>query len=431
MNASNPNIALLKRHPKTLIVFLALLAATPPLTTDMYLPSIPRIAEHWGASISTINLSLVLWFVAFSAGLIMSGIFSDRIGRKPIALYGTLGFMVASALCGAAQSPIQLILFRILQGFFAAAPSAMCLAISRDCYEGRERQKALAWIGIILLLAPMLAPFVGALLLKIASWRFIFMTQAFLGLLISSGVWFYYRETITEKEEGRIASIFQAYGRLAHNRNYVIAVLTMSLAIAPGFAFVGFSTIVYLHIYHVNDTLFALLFASNALSLMLGSVLCTKLLGFYPDDRLIAAALIGGTTAGTLLLLLGGTGYGVFAGLMALYSFSFGMTRPLANNLILEQVSRDIGTASSMIIFVQFVCGAITMAIATAPWKYPLLAFGLLVSVVPACVLFTWTRVKGRFYSRSGLRTKQPAAAGGAQAVVCEETPAPAVDDNR
>lgn len=400
MELLNANVATLKRRPRLLILFLALLAATPPLTTDMYLAAIPRIAEEWSTSVSRVNLSLVLWFVAFSVGLLFWGLFSDRIGRRPIIMLGTLSFMVASFLCSRAQTVDQLIFFRILQGISAAAPSAMSLAICRDCYEGKERQRALAWIGIILLLAPMIAPFIGAMILRYAAWPHIFITQAALGVLMTLGAYFFYKETIGSRETGALRIMFSAYGRLAHNSNYLLATLTMAFAIAPGFAFVGFSTIVYLDIYAISSTTFAALFAVNALSLMLGALFCTKLLGHYRDSTLIAAALGGGALSGTLLLLLGWSGYSVFAALMALYSFSFGMTRPLANNLILEQVDRDIGTASSMIIFIQFVVGAGAMAIATAPWGRPLLVFGLMVSVIPGIVLLIWLRIHPRFYQK-------------------------------
>lgn len=400
MEPLNANVAILKRHPKVLIAFLALLAATPPLTTDMYLAAIPRIADEWGTTVSSVNLSLVLWFVAFSIGLLFWGVFSDRMGRRPILTIGTACFMVASFLCSMARSVDQLIVFRVLQSISAAAPSAMSLAICRDCYEGKARQKALAWIGIILLLAPMIAPFIGAMILRHAAWQQVFVTQAVLGALMILGARFFYSETIGTRESGRVSTLFSAYGRLALNRNYVLATLTMALAIAPGFAFVGFSTIVYLDIYAVNNTVFATLFAVNALCLMLGAMFCTRLLGYYKDSTLIAIALGGGATAGTLLLFFGGTGYGVFALLMALYSFSFGMTRPLANNLILDQVERDIGTASSMIIFIQFVIGAGAMAIATAGWEKPLLTFGLMVSVVPAAVLVLWLRIHPLFYTK-------------------------------
>lgn len=408
MEPFNANAGILNQRPKLLILFLALLAAVPPLTTDMYLVAIPRIAEEWGVSASRVNLSLVLWFVAFSVGLLCWGVFSDRIGRRSIMSLGTFLFFASSLLCAVSRSVEQLIFFRILQGVSAAAPSAMSLAVCRDCYEGRARQKALAWIGIILLLAPMVAPLIGAFIVQYASWRQVFVVQAALGLLMLLLARFFYRETITFRESGSIADLMKGYGRLLGNGNYLLAVLTMALAVAPGFAFIGFSTIVYLNLFEVGDKIFALLFGANAFSLMLGALFCTRLLGYYRDSLLIAVALGGSAVFGSLVLLFGHLGYGVFAVLMALYSFCFGMTRPLANNLILDQVDRDIGTASSLIIFIQFVLGASAMAFVTADWSHPLLVFGLMVSIVPACMLILWLRIHPRFYTRRRSKVAQP-----------------------
>ncbi len=75
-------------------------------------------------------------------------------------------FVGATFLCSFSQSVTELVLFRVFQGMAAAAPSAMCMAICRDKYEGHMRKKILAYISIILGLTPMIAPMIGALILK-------------------------------------------------------------------------------------------------------------------------------------------------------------------------------------------------------------------------------------------------------------------------
>jgi DHA1 family bicyclomycin/chloramphenicol resistance-like MFS transporter len=146
----------------------------------MYLPALPMIAKQWGVPDSRVA-AVAGVVVTSSVFLLVCGPLSDKHGRRPVLLGGLALFAGASLACALASDAAQLIAFRILQGIGAAGPSSMCMAICRDRYEGPRRKYILAWIGIILGLTPMIAPTIGALLLRLAHWRFIFVVQAGLG----------------------------------------------------------------------------------------------------------------------------------------------------------------------------------------------------------------------------------------------------------
>ena len=145
------------------MVLIGLLTAFPALTTDMYLPALPTMGEHLQAPLGLANLTLVLYFVFFSLSMLVWGPLSDRHGRKPILLVGVGLFVFASLLCMSAGSIEQLIVFRILQAIGSGASSTVALAIVKDRFEPREREKAFAIIGVIMGLAPVLAPTMGSL----------------------------------------------------------------------------------------------------------------------------------------------------------------------------------------------------------------------------------------------------------------------------
>lgn len=378
------------------ILFIALMGALPPLSTDMYLAAIPRIAEEWAVPASQVNLSLVLWFIAFSVCLLIYGSLSDRVGRKPVLVWGVAVFTVSSVLCAFAQNVEQLILFRILQGASAAAPSAMCLATCRDRFEGRLRQRILAWMGIIIGIAPMVAPSIGAVILQYANWHWIFGIQAILGGLLFILVLSMFTESAAELEGGGIGAMLARYGRLLRNRNFVMANCSMSLIAAPSFGFVAFSATAYISIYQLSEFSFGILFGVNALMTMTGAFICTRLLRYFPDKQLITVCLVGCTSAGLILLVIGGQHYLLFTLGTALYAIFSGMSRPLSNHLILEQVLHDIGAASSTIIFTQFLIGALCMAYVTAGWPLPILAFSLSMLVLPGITLAVWPNLRKR-----------------------------------
>jgi DHA1 family bicyclomycin/chloramphenicol resistance-like MFS transporter len=371
-------------------VFLAGIAAVPAMATDMYLAAMPVIAQQWGVPDSHVALSLVLWFVSFSLFLLICGPLSDKYGRRPVLLAGLGLFTVGTVACSLATSVSQLIAFRILQGMGAAGPSSMCMAICRDRYEGVQRKHVLAWIGIILGLAPMIAPSIGAAMLRFASWRGIFITQAVLGGIVLAASWRFYRETVAERVTGHFFALMGRYGRLAGNTRYILAIMVMGLIVGPFFGFIGFASFVYTKVFGLSNLAFGLLFGLNALMGMAGAFASTRITKWMSDTALLTICMIGGLAGGAVVLLWGGWHYATFAAGMCLVTFFCGMSRPLSNHLILEQVRTDIGSASSFIVFYHFMVGAVCMKIVTASWRDPVRAFGVLALAMPIVVLAIW-----------------------------------------
>lgn len=377
------------KNEKLYIVFLAFLAATPALATDMYLSAIPLIAKEWGVGKDLINLSLVLWFVSFSCCLMIFGPLSDKYGRRPILIVGMGLFVLTTFSCSMANNPIQLILCRILQGVAAAAPSSMCMAICRDKFEGKTRQKVFAYIGVILSLAPMIAPSIGAQILKFSSWRFIFIAQASVAVvpfLLTLG----YRETIVKRYMGHFVKALFRFTTLLSNKKYLLTTISMGLIIAPFYGYIAFSPVAYISLFGLSEQTFGLLFGLSAFAGMVGAFTCSKLIHYFSDIQLLTFCLIGCSLGALGIVIAGDIHYALFALFVCVITFSGGMSRPLSNNLVLEQVDTEFGTASSFLIFYQFIVGAPCMAIVTMEWEQPFRVFGLLSLILPFTVLLFW-----------------------------------------
>lgn len=386
----------MKRNPENpirndflYILFLAGIAAITALATDMYLAAIPRIAEQWGVPRSQVNLSLVLFFVAFSGFLLVWGSLSDRFGRRPVLVGGMTLFTTATFLCAVAPNVTALICFRVLQGIGAASASSMSLAICRDKYEGAQRQHVLAYISVILSIVPMLAPSIGALLLKYASWRLIFVVQGSLGALALLAA-LRCEETIAEKFPGRLSRIFARYASLMANREYLLSTSVMGMLVGPFYGFIAFSPIAYIAIFGLSERVFGILFGVNAMAGMLGAFTSTRISNLLSQKNQLTLCFAGCTVAGLGLLALGAAGPLPFSGFMVVFSYFCGMSRPLSNHLILEQVSRDIGAAASFIVFYQFLVGALCMALVSHEWAHPIRSFGLVATALPLAILAIW-----------------------------------------
>ncbi|MDR3552864.1 MAG: MFS transporter, partial [Clostridia bacterium] len=98
-----------------LIAFIALLSAFVPLSTDLYLPALPTMARYFNAPQALVNLTLILFFVFYSAGTLFWGPLSDKYGRKPVILSGLVLYLAAGVLCAVSLNIYLLVLFRVLQ----------------------------------------------------------------------------------------------------------------------------------------------------------------------------------------------------------------------------------------------------------------------------------------------------------------------------
>nr|WP_320051295.1 multidrug effflux MFS transporter [uncultured Desulfuromonas sp.] len=385
----------IERHKPLYIIYLALLAATPPLSTDMYLAAIPEIASSWGVGKDLINLTLVLWFAAFSVSILISGSLSDKYGRKPILVYGLSLFVITSFLCAAAASAHWLILFRIFQGMGAGAPASIVLAIIRDRFTGKERHQAIAYVMTIVAVAPMVAPIIGAMLLEFFNWRFIFAMQ---GVMVSITllITFSFRETLEDRLHISLKRLMTRYSVHFRNKEFMFASISMGILVLPFFGFIAFSPIYYISMHGLSEKMFSLLFGLNALCSMCGAFASSYVVKRISDKTVITLSICGCLIGGIGVTLLGASHFLYFFAFMAFFSFSTGISRPISGNLILGLVKTDVGSASSFLVFYQFISGALCMAFATQKWSHPVFVYGLLTTTVALLVLVLWSRIAPR-----------------------------------
>ena len=210
------------------LLFLVVISAFPPLTTDLYLPALPKMVDIFNTNQTMVNLTLIVYFVVYAFGLLFWGPLSDKFGRKPILLTGTLVYTAASLLCATADSVEFLIFARIIQAFGGSAVTVVATAIVKDLYDGREREKVMATIMSLVIIAPMVAPILGALLLKVASWPMIFVALAVFGA-ISVTLAMCYEETLETRYTGSILRSWGRLGTVAKNPHFLSLLIIFSI----------------------------------------------------------------------------------------------------------------------------------------------------------------------------------------------------------
>ena len=377
------------------IMLLAVLAAFPPLSTDMYLPAIPLLQTLWNQPLAIINLTLILFFAVYCICLLIYGPLSDRFGRRPPLITGILIFMVGSFLCAASTGIEMLIAARIVQAAGAASASAISMAMTKDRLEARERERVMGYVSVIMALAPMVAPLIGSLMITHFTWPWIFVTQGMMGAVALIGVIFT-PESHPDPEEVPVKELVKSYGRILANGRFMAVVACTSLVGLPFFGFIAASSSIYISQYHLSENAFALFFGANALFFMAGAMVCVRLGPRMGSVAMMSLGFAGLTAGGVAMALSIFTGPWALAVPMGLITFCLGISRPPANNLALEQVQEDAGAASSLLVFIYFMLGAGAMAAVSLDWENKVLFLGILAVVTGSAASVLWLFIKTR-----------------------------------
>ncbi|MFS1878702.1 multidrug effflux MFS transporter [Vibrio splendidus] len=345
-----------------MLFFLVIISAFPPLTIDLYLPALPQMVEVFNTDRSMVNLTLSSYFVTYAIGLLFWGPLSEKFGRKPILLIGLAGYMVASILCAMTNSIEQLISARVFQAFAGSAITVIATAIVKDLYDGREREKIMATIMSLVIIAPMVAPVFGAFLLKIASWRMMFVTLAIFGAF-ASVLACCYRETLENKYQG---SIFRSWGRMGvvmKNRSFVKLLVIFSIIPMALMGFLAAGSYIYIDLFGLTEQQFSYAFAFNALCASFGPTIYMKLSYRMPVQKVISGCFALLALAGIFTLTIGDLSPWFFMFIAAPATLMAIIMRVPGTNLMLNQQDHDTGSAVALIQFFSMICGSLGMVL--------------------------------------------------------------------
>ncbi len=170
----------------TISVMLATIMTV--LDTTIANVALPHMAGSVSASADQITWVLTSYIIATAIMTPMTGWLAGRLGRKRVFVISIIGFTLASALCGAAQSLEQIVIFRVLQGVFGAAMGPLSQAVLLDTYPAEERGPAMAIWGMGIMVAPIVGPVLGGWLTDDFSWRWVFFINLPVGVLCLLGV---------------------------------------------------------------------------------------------------------------------------------------------------------------------------------------------------------------------------------------------------
>jgi DHA1 family bicyclomycin/chloramphenicol resistance-like MFS transporter len=287
-----------------LMALLAAITALAPFSLQIFLPALPAIQASFAVTPGVVQLALSLSILANALANLAYGPLSDRFGRRPVLLVGLAAFIAGSLACALAQSIELLIGARVVQSIGGAAGMVLARAIVRDLYDRERSASIIAYLTMAMVVAPMLAPTIGAVLLDVASWRAIFVVATGIGVALSWPIVATLAET-RAPEARRIGGTFAGASALLRSGQFWSYVLQSTFGISMFFAFIAGAPYFMMSMLGRSATEYGLWFMLVSAAFMAGNLVSGRFSARIGLDRMVlAGALLALTGAGLALALL-------------------------------------------------------------------------------------------------------------------------------
>ena len=373
-------MAMTKGRQLWLTIFLGLMTAMAPLSTDMYLPALPTMQLDMGISASLAQMTLTMTMLGMALGQIFAGPVSDRYGRKGPLTIGMLVFTLTTVGCVLAENITVFLFFRFMAGFAGASGIVIARAIARDVCEGPELTKFFAMLMMVNGLAPIMAPVIGGQILLFTSWRGVFVMLVLVGLFQLLATLLYQETLPTDKRLKGLKDSFAKFPQLLQDRYFLGHCLVQCFVFGAFLSYLAGSSFIFQNIFHVSPQTYSLIFGCIGAGLLLSGTLPARLAGRVPDEKLLHMSLLI-PLAGSVLLFLG---FYFQAGMAVILPLLFVTIVPLSVmgaasfSLALSRQGKNVGSASALIGFFSMILGGCMM---------PLVGIAGENTALPMCVI--------------------------------------------
>jgi MFS transporter, DHA1 family, multidrug resistance protein len=342
---------------------LGLLSALPTFGIDMILPTLPATATALRAPASEVGLAMSVYLFGLGAALVAYGPISDRIGRRPIIVFGAALLALASVGCMLARSLPVLLIFRTLQGVGASGPGMGALTIVRDLFDGEEARAKMSYVVLAINIVPMVAPTVGAALLTLGGWQAVYWVPVAGGCILLAAM-HGLAETAHIDPQVRLSPLRIARDYLSVLTHPICLGNAVCNAAAAGavFAYITGSSLFLIDVVGLGPTQYGVVFGASSLSVMAGSLLNQRLSGRGVTPRqMIGIGLSLSTALATCLMVMAladGRSILVVVLVMTGVALSFGLISPNAISEALQPVPAIAGAAGAVVMFMQMLGAA-------------------------------------------------------------------------
>ena len=362
-----------------LTIFLGVMTAIAPLSTDMYLPALPEVQADFGVSTSLVQLTLTMTTLGMALGQILAGPLSDLAGRRRPLFVGMLVFIGATLGCVLAEDIYLFLFFRFCAGFAGASGIVIARAIARDVCEGAELTRFFAVLMMVNGFAPIIAPVIGGQILLFASWRATFVLLTLVGVFLAGAALIYQETLPQEARSANMTDSLKIFPMLLRDRYFLGHCLLQCFVFGAFFSYLSGSSFVFQNVYAVSPQVYSMIFAVIGAGLLLAGVLPARLAGRVPDVVMLKYAVLV-PLFGSILLL---AGFCLSAPLAVILVVLFLTIVPLSVmgaasfSLALSRQGKNAGSASALIGCFSMLLGACMMPVVGIAGDHTALPMGI------------------------------------------------------
>ena len=325
------------------------------------------MAQALHSTAGLMELTISSYLVGFSVGQLFWGPFSDRYGRRlPIAI-GLLFFLLGSLGCALSTSALGIISWRVVQALGASASVVLARAMVRDLYDGPRATRAMSTLITAMAVAPMLGPSLGALILRVGSWRIIFWVLVGVGTATLLSL-YVLPETLPLERRNSLGlrRSFLAYGAILRHRHLLGYAGAGAFFYGGVFASISGTSFAYISYYGVSPQVYGILFALGIFGLMVANQVNRMLAGKIHHDRVLEIGVVAAGVASLTLAVDAGTNWGGLFGLVIpIFLFISANGLIIANSMVgaLGLFPQSAGAAAAVVGALQYGFGVIGSAL--------------------------------------------------------------------
>jgi DHA1 family bicyclomycin/chloramphenicol resistance-like MFS transporter len=380
-----------------LIAMVGGLMALNALSIDILLPALSEIGQDLGAPGNDRQLVITAYVFGFGIAQLAFGPLADALGRRKVLLFALAGYLAATGLCILAPDIKWMFAARVLQGVAAAATRVIAVAVVRDLVSGRRMAEIMSFAMTVFMVAPILAPGIGQLVLLVAPWEAIFAVLFVMAAILAGWMWVRLPETLRPEHRIKLsfADAARNYRLAASNRVSLGYLCAACLIFGALFAFIATSEQVLAELYNLEDW-FAVAFGAVALGLAAANIVNARIVGRLGMRRISHAALIAFVAINAVHLAIALNGqppFWLYYTLLTSALVLFAMMGANFSALVMEPAGERAGTAAALYGALTSMSGAILGSVIGQAFDgtvVPLLA-GFVVMGAGGLAIIAWT----------------------------------------
>lgn len=350
-------------RPKPTLLILVAISTLQPIALNLLAPSTPTLARHFGASYAAIQLTLTLFLVAVAVMQLIIGPLSDRFGRRPCVNGGIAVFLLGSVLGAMAETTSVLFLARILEGAGSGVAFALSRAIIRDTASRDQAASQIASVTMVMVVAPMLAPYLGGQIETLAGWRAIFWFMTAVGAVVLLLTVATLPETAPNLgARTSLLGVFSAFPILIRDSSFVTNVIALAMTSAAFFSFIAAAPYIVVETMGRGPDVYGAYFIMTAFGYMVGNFLMSRIAVTFGTRRLVRIGLMISCAGMTIALALALSPYWTPLTLflpLVLNAIGNGMTIPGSTAAALSARPDLAGSAAGLMGALQLGAGAL------------------------------------------------------------------------